>query len=117
MREKPRDNERLIHILEAIDNILEFKEGKSFADFENDKLLKFAIIKNLEIIGEAVYMLSKPFKKIYHFTPWDDISKMRHILVHDYYQIKLGIIWATISSDISVLKTQVINIQESLKTD
>jgi len=62
MREKPKDNERLLHMIEAIDNILEFSRGKSFEVYKNDKILRFAIIKNLEIIGEAAYLLTKEFK-------------------------------------------------------
>ncbi len=56
MREKPRDKERLLHIIEAIDNIFEFIENKSFQSYQSDKILRFAIIKNLEIVGEASYL-------------------------------------------------------------
>jgi uncharacterized protein with HEPN domain len=55
MREKPSDNERLNHMIEAIDNILEFVQGKSFDTYKHDKILRFAVIKNLEIVGEAAY--------------------------------------------------------------
>ena len=51
MREKPKDNQRLNHIIEAIDNIFEFIENKTFETYQQDKILRFAIIKNLEIIG------------------------------------------------------------------
>jgi uncharacterized protein with HEPN domain len=62
MREKPRNKERLNHIIEAIDNIFEFVEGKSVETYQKDKILRFAIIKNLEIIGEAAYLLTKEYK-------------------------------------------------------
>ncbi len=61
MREKPKDKERLIHLIEAIDNIFEFIEDKSFEIYKKDKILRFAIIKNLEIVGEAAYLLTKEF--------------------------------------------------------
>ena len=48
MREKPRDKERLIHIVEAIDNIFEFLENKSFEIYKNDKILRFAVVKILK---------------------------------------------------------------------
>ena len=51
MREKPRDKERLNHMNEAIDNIFEFKSGKSFDVYRGDKKLRFAVIKNIEIVG------------------------------------------------------------------
>jgi uncharacterized protein with HEPN domain len=55
MREKLQDKERLLHIIEAIENIFEFTEGKSFKEFERDKMLRFAVLKNLEILGEAAF--------------------------------------------------------------
>ena len=51
MREKIRDKERLNHIIESIDNIFEFTANLSFEDFVANKMVKFAVIKNLEIIG------------------------------------------------------------------
>lgn len=62
MREKPKDKGRLLHILEAIDNLFEFTDGLSFEGYKSDKILRFAVIKNLEIVGEAAYLLSKEFK-------------------------------------------------------
>ena len=104
MREKPKDNERLHHMLEAIDNIFEFVAGKTFDSYKKDKILRFAIIKNLEIIGEAAYLLSKDFKSKNDAVEWNDIIGMRHILVHGYYQINDEIIWATIETELTPLK-------------
>jgi uncharacterized protein with HEPN domain len=112
MREKPKDNERLLHMLEAIANIFEFVNGKSFDVYKNDKILRFAIIKNLEIIGEAAYLLTKDFKNSHDSIEWRDIIGMRHILVHGYYQIKDEIIWATIETELKPLKD---NIQKILE--
>jgi len=106
MREKPKDNERLLHMLEAIDNIFEFVAGKTFDSYRKDKILRFAIIKNLEIIGEAAYLLTKDFKSKNDSVEWNDIIGMRHILVHGYYQIKDEIIWATIETELTPLKSK-----------
>jgi uncharacterized protein with HEPN domain len=108
MREKPKDNERLLHMIEAIENIFEFIEGKSFEVYKNDKILKFAIIKNLEIVGEAAYLLTKDFKSSHNSVEWDDIIGMRHILVHGYYQIKDEIVWATIETELTPLKKEIL---------
>lgn len=107
MREKPKDRGRLLHIAEAIDNIYTFLHGKTVTDFHNDKLLYFGVIKNLEIIGEASYMLTPEFKEHHPLTAWKDIIRMRHILVHGYYQVDPIIIWNTIESDLPVLKNQI----------
>lgn len=112
MREKPKDFERLLHMIEAIDNIFEFVNGKSLASYKKDKILRFAIIKNLEIIGEAAYLLTKDFKNKYDSVEWNDIIGMRHILVHGYYQIKDEIIWATIETELAPLKTKLQKLME-----
>jgi uncharacterized protein with HEPN domain len=114
MRERPRDSERLRHILEAIDNIFEFTKGLSFDDFCNNKMLRFAVVKNLEIVGEAAYLLSKEFKNQHAEIEWSDIIAMRHVLVHGYYQIKNERIWATVLSELPLLQPQIKKIYESL---
>lgn len=116
MREKPRNRERLLHILEAIDNILEFIGTKSFEDFKREKILRFAVIKNLEIIGEAAYLLTQDFKSVHKEVEWNDMIGMRHILVHGYYEIKDEIIWATIETDIVPLRVKIENILSILKS-
>jgi uncharacterized protein with HEPN domain len=108
MREKPRDKERLLHIIEAIDNIFEFVENKSFEHYIGDKMLRFAVVKNLEIVGEAAYLLSKEFKLNNAEIEWNEMIGMRHILVHGYYQIKDEIIWATIETELLPLKAKII---------
>ena len=62
MRERVRDKGRLEHILQAIDKVFEFSSGVKREDFQKDSILYFAIVKNIEIIGEASYMLSLEFK-------------------------------------------------------
>jgi len=104
MREKPRDKPRLLHIIEAIDNIFEFIDDKSFETYKNDKILRFAVIKKLEIVGEAAYLLTKDFKLNHIEIEWNEMIGMRHILVHGYYQIKDEIIWATIETELLPLK-------------
>lgn len=107
MREKPKDKQRLLHIIEAIDNIFEFTNDKTFNDYKTDRVLHFAIVKNLEIIGEACYLLTEQFKEQHPQIEWQDIIKMRHVLVHGYFEIKEEIIWATIESELKPLKEKV----------
>ena len=107
MREKPKDKERLNHMIEAIDNIFEFVDGKSFDVYKQDKILRFAVIKNLEIVGEAAYLLTKDLKAKHDTIEWADIIGMRHILVHGYYQIRDEIIWATIETELQPLRKKI----------
>ncbi|MCH5242535.1 MAG: DUF86 domain-containing protein [Muribaculaceae bacterium] len=107
MREVVRDKERLYHILESIKRILNYAEGKSKEDLVTDSLIFFGIVKNIEIIGEASYKLTSAYKTKYPEVPWDAISKMRHVLVHDYYQIDLDQVWNVIHYDLEPLKVQI----------
>ena len=107
MREKPKDYGRLLHISASLQNISEFLEDKTQEDFSNDKLLYYAVVKNVEIIGEAAYMLTSEFKDAHPDTSWKDIVRMRHILVHGYYQIDAAILWHTIINDLPPLRKQI----------
>lgn len=107
MRERLKDNGRLRHIKSSIENIHEFLLGKTAEDFLMDKMLYYAVVKNMEIIGEAAYMLTNEFRETHSETNWKDIVNMRHILVHGYYQIDSRIVWHTILNDLPILECQI----------
>ena len=109
MRERINDRGRLEHILLAMGNVEEFLQGYDYERFVADKILYYAVVKNVEIVGEAAYMLSLDFKAEHIDTPWDQIEKMRHVLVHGYYQILPEVLWLTIHDDLPLLKTKVTN--------
>lgn len=114
MREKIKDKGRLLHILDAIANIHEFLNGRTAEDFLSDKMFYFAIVKNMEIIGEAAYMLTHEFKELNSHIDWKDIIYMRHILVHGYYHIDSRIVWKAIHEDLPKLKTDIENILQDM---
>ena len=107
MREQIRDRERLEHIVEAIDRILDFADGRTKEDLEADNLKYYGIVKNIEIISEASYKLTQVFCRRHPETPWEFITKMRHVLVHDYYQINSKEVWKVINEDLKPLREQV----------
>ena len=107
MREQVRDKGRLEHILEAIDRVFQFTNDISRDDFKKDSILYFAIVKNIEIIGEASYMLSTEFKESHPDTDWKVIVAMRHFLVHGYYQVDPDEIWNVVTQDLQPLKNQI----------
>ena len=107
MREPLKDRTRLEHIVESIDNIFSFTNSKSADDLSVDKMLFYAVVKNIEIIGEAAYMLTKAFRHLHPETPWEFIAKMRHVLVHDYYQINAKEVYKVIQNDLRSLREQV----------
>lgn len=79
-----------------------------------DKLRYFAVVKNVEIIGEAAFMLSREFKEKHSQMPWNDIIRMRHVLVHGYATILPELLWQTALVDVPILKKQVETIVNSL---
>lgn len=108
MREQVRDKGRLEHILEAIERVFEFTNGITRDDFKKDSILYFAVVKNIEIIGEAAYMLSLEFKESHPGTDWKVIIAMRHFLVHGYYHVDPDEVWNVIAQDLLPLKQQII---------
>ena len=107
MREPLKDRIRLEHIQTAIDNIFQYTEGKTIQQLNDDTMLFYATVKNIEIIGEAAYHLTKAFCKEHPETPWNDVMRMRNILVHDYYKIRLNEVWMVIQEDLQPLREQV----------
>lgn len=107
MRERARDKGRLEDILEYSDNVAKFIKGYSFEDFVADKITYYSVMKNVEIVGEAAYMLSKAFKKAHPATPWKTVQGMRHVLVHDYAHIVSETLYDTAVNGIPELREQV----------
>ena len=107
MREVEKDPIRLQHILESIDNLLESYSQLDFDSLNNRDIRYFGIVKLLEIIGEASYMLTNEFKDKHPDTPWRQIIDMRHILVHGYYKMDKDYIQSTIEEDLKLLRSQI----------
>ncbi len=94
-------------MLEQLQNVEEFVAGKTLNDLQDDKILQYALVKCIEIIGEAAYMLSLDFKESHPEVQWEEIVRMRHVLVHGYYQISLPLVWSVIQDDLAELKMYV----------
>lgn len=99
---------RLEDILTAIKCVEEYTHGICEEQLKADKLRLHATIYNVQIIGEAIYKLTKEFKQKRPETPWSLIEKMRHILVHDYFRINFEILWMVVTEDIPQLKEHVV---------
>ena len=106
MRETARDPGRLEHMLNAISHIEEFTRNMEYNEFVSDKRTQFAVIYNIQIIGEAAYYLTKDFKAAQTELPWKLIEKMRHVLVHDYFNIVPQAVWDVVTVDIPEIKPQ-----------
>lgn len=105
MREPLRDRERIVHMLQAAAVIEDNKNRYTYDEVINNPIMYYGFVKHVEIIGEACYKLTKEFRKSHAEMDWDVIEGMRHVLVHDYYQIRPEQLWDTIQNDIPELKT------------
>ena len=114
MREQSKDKDRLQHILECIDNVFQFLDGKTFQDMTNDRMCFHAVVYNIMIIGEAASMLTKEFRDENQETTWRDIIDMRNVLVHGYYIASPKFVWDTYINDLPILKQQVENYLNAL---
>jgi uncharacterized protein with HEPN domain len=94
---------RLRHMLEAAEKAVEFSAGKTRADLDNDQMLVLALIKCVEIIGEAANKVSDECRQDLPAIPWADIVGMRHRLIHGYFDINLDIVWSTIRQELPEL--------------
>ena len=94
---------RLRHMFDAAEEARSFINGRKREDLNDDRMLVLALVKDIEIIGEAAYRVSDATKAKYAGIPWDDIVGMRHRMVHAYFDINLDILWRTVSDDLPEL--------------
>lgn len=104
---KKDPNVFLKHILECIDLIEEYSKDLSKENFKSNIKIQDAIIRRLEIIGEAARNLPDEFKSSYLDTQWKKIIAARNILVHFYFGVDLNTIWNIVNNDLPQLKKQV----------
>ena len=95
------------HILLAIEKIREYTKGMSLLDFKKNEMAQDAVIRNIEIIGEATKNISSDLKATYSEIPWKSIAGMRDKLIHDYMGVDTDVLWKTIEKDIPMLESTI----------
>lgn len=114
MNKIDRDHDYIDHILQAIGKIELYVDSCGKDAFVDNGMLQDAVIRNLEIIGEAVSKLSESLKSSYSDIPWRQISGMRNRLIHAYMSVNLDIVWNTTQIILPEFKTQLEEIQSQL---
>lgn len=94
------DLNRLKHMLDAAKEAQSFASGKSRNDLGADRKLALAIVKDIEIIGEAASKVSQETRISDPAIPWLDIINMRNRLIHAYFDIDLDVVWDTVTKDL-----------------
>jgi uncharacterized protein with HEPN domain len=97
------DQIRLRHMLEAAREVMSFAENHTRADLDNDRKLELALVKAIEIIGEAATQLTKECRDTRPRIPWNSIIGMRNRLIHAYFDVNRDILWNTVKDDLPPL--------------
>ena len=97
------DEVRLRHIRDAARDAVNFVEGKSRGDLESNEMLCLALVRLLEIIGEAASGVSLELRKKYPAIHWAGMTGMRNRLIHGYFDVNLDIVWETVTKDLPPL--------------
>lgn len=104
------DKTYLMHIRDAIDSIEQYLEGISYDQFTSNKMISDAVVRELEIIGEASNNLSQEFREQYSDILWRRMKDMRNFLIHEYFGVNTKVVWDTCKENLPELKQFVTNI-------
>ena len=99
------DKTYLLHLQEAIEKIERYIASVEFDDFSDDDMMIDAVVRELEIIGEAARNLSDSFQEKHYVIPWYKIKAMRNVLIHEYFGVNLKVVWDTCKNDMPALKS------------
>jgi uncharacterized protein with HEPN domain len=98
------DQVYLRHILDAIEKIETYLGGQTYESFSNNDMMIDAVVRGLEIVGEATSHLSNQLRASHPEIPWRDAIDMRNFLIHEYFGVRTHVVWDTCKEDLPKLK-------------
>ncbi len=105
----------IVHIKDSIEKIEDFTNNKSKDDFLEDVQLQDAVIRRIEIIGEASKNIPEEFKRKFQDVPWSEMARTRDKLSHGYFGVDLELTWDIVENDLPELKARMEQILEEFK--
>ena len=101
------------HILDAIVHIEQFTKNVTKDEFLSNFMMQHAVIRNIEIIGEASKNIESTVKEKFSYVPWRDINAMRNKLIHEYFAVDTETVWVVLQTDLPELKKYMLDILKS----
>ena len=112
-----KDRDFVIYLQDMLESTVKgisFIENMSYQDFSSDEKTQYAIIRAIEVIGEASTKIPKEIKSKFSQIPWREVSRMHNKLIHDYFGVNLEVVWKTGQEDLPTLKLQLEQILSAL---
>jgi uncharacterized protein with HEPN domain len=100
---RPEDRTRILHTIEAAETVQEFVGNRARGDLDSDRILLFALMRAIEVLGEAAAKVSPETRAMTKDIPWARIVSMRNRLIHAYFDIDHTILWKTATEEIPAL--------------
>ena len=95
-----KDADLVVDISDAARRIREYTRGMTFEEFEKDTKTQDAVVRNIEVVGEAVKRLSSGFKRGHPDVPWKQMAGMRDVIIHRYFGVAIDIVWKVATKDL-----------------
>jgi len=95
-----RDRVFIAQMVEAAEAALEFSDGHTAESFIGDRLVGFAVVRAIQLIGQAARAVSRELQAAHPEIPWREMIGMRNVVVHDYADVDLALVWKTVREDL-----------------